>query len=85
METPKSLVTVQVGGAHYKKLKIQPAYYCHVNQFRFLESEAIKYLSRFRDKAGAEDLKKAIHYAQMLLDIEYNVQSDIKFTDETRK
>lgn len=84
-ETPYSLRTTQHGGRHYKRLKIQPAYYCHVNQLRFLESEAIKYLSRFRDKAGAQDLKKVIHFAQMILDVEYNVQSDITFSDEKKE
>ena len=61
----------QVGGGHYKGLKIQPIEFIQGNQLNFCEGNAIKYVCRHRNKNGAEDIKKAIHYLEMLLDIEY--------------
>ena len=61
----------QVGGVHYKKFKIQPAEFCYVNDIPYLEATAIKYLCRHREKNKAEDLKKAIHFIQLLLEFEY--------------
>lgn len=71
----------QVGGGHYKKLKIQPAEYVHANQIPYLEGSIIYYISRWRDKGGIEDLKKVIHTTQLLIDLEakYNpTQPDFK-------
>lgn len=78
---PEILKSKQEGGNHYKDLVIEPAEYCHKNKFQFCESEAIKYLSRFRKKKGAEDLKKAIHFVQMILEMEYGVVSMIQYED----
>tara|TARA_X000001388_G_scaffold66433_1_gene53240 strand:+ start:299 stop:670 length:372 start_codon:yes stop_codon:yes gene_type:complete len=61
----------QIGGDHYKKLAIQPAEYCFRNNLNNLESEAISYITRSRFKNGSEDIKKAIHTLEMLL--EYTV------------
>jgi Protein of unknwon function (DUF3310) len=61
---------VQVGGSHYKKLKIQPVEYCMANGISFMEGSAIKYLTRWRDKSGIEDLKKAKHFIDMLIEFE---------------
>lgn len=61
----------QVAGNHYKKFKIQPAEFCYVNDIPYLEATAIKYLCRHREKNKAEDLKKAIHFIQLLLEFEY--------------
>jgi len=77
-DTPVSLA-IQHGGKHYKDLAIQPAEYCHKNKFQFCESEAIKYLSRFRAKNGEEDLRKAIHFASMILDMEYGVTATTEY------
>jgi len=62
---------VQVGGGHYKDLKIQPVQYNHANKLFFIEGNIVKYVTRHREKNGVEDLKKVIHYAQMLIDLEY--------------
>jgi len=61
----------QIGGAHYKKYAIQPAEFCHYNNIPYLEATAIKYLCRWRDKGGMEDLDKAIHYIELLKEFEY--------------
>jgi hypothetical protein len=58
----------QVGGDHYKKLAIQPAEYCFKNDLNNLESEAISYITRNRFKNGRQDIEKAIHTLEMLLE-----------------
>jgi hypothetical protein len=58
----------QVGGDHYKKLAIQPAEYCFKNKLNNLESEAVGYITRSRFKNGSEDIKKAIHTLELLLE-----------------
>lgn len=60
----------QVGGTHYKKLAIQPIEYIHANGIGYMEGNAIKYLTRWRDKGGITDLEKARHYIELLIDIE---------------
>ena len=61
----------QVGGDHYKKLAIQPIEYCHKNKMGSVESGVVKYVTRHSWKGGREDLEKAIHLLQMLIELEY--------------
>ena len=61
---------VQVGGNHYKQFKIQPNEFIHRNGLNFCQGNIIKYVCRHRFKNGKEDLKKAIHYAQILIEYE---------------
>jgi len=65
-----SALDSQVGGDHYSKLKIQPVQYIHANGIGFLEGNAIKYLTRWRDKGGIDDLKKARHFIDLLIELE---------------
>lgn len=65
-----SALDVQVGGGHYKGMKIQPVEYIHANGIGFVEGCVIKYVSRWREKNGAEDLKKARHFIDLLLQLE---------------
>lgn len=65
-----SALDTQVGGDHYKKLKIQPVEYMHANGIPFIEGCIIKYASRWRDKGGIADLEKIKHFAQLLIDLE---------------
>lgn len=60
----------QVGGAHYKSKAIQTWDYIAQNEIPYLEGCAIKYLSRWRDKGGVEDLRKAQHYIQKLIEMQ---------------
>lgn len=69
----------QEGGDHYKGDCMEPAQYIAENKIGFLAGSAIKYLSRYPKKKGAEDLKKAIHFAQMALEAEYGIQSDVTY------
>lgn len=68
--TKASPLDVQVGGNHYKNLKIQPAEFIEVNKLSFLEGCVIKRLCRWRNKDGIKDLEKAIHEIQLMIEIE---------------
>lgn len=61
----------QVGGNHYKRLSIQPYEYCLENDLNYMQSSVIKYVTRYQDKNGREDLEKAIHCLQLLIEHEY--------------
>lgn len=63
-------LSVQHGGTHYKKLAIQPVEYIMANGIPYMEGNAIKYLTRWRDKGGVQDLNKAKHYIEMLIENE---------------
>ena len=63
----------QVGGSHYKDCKIQPVEYIYSNGLDFLEGNVVKYITRHRTKGDGEaDIRKVIHYAQMILQMEYS-------------
>lgn len=51
----------QVGGNHYKEYAIQPWEYMFQNNIGYFEGEAIAYITRWKDKNGIDDLKKAVH------------------------
>lgn len=68
--TLPSALAKQEGGGHYKDLKIQPIEYIHANNIPFAEGCAIKYLTRWRAKGGIEDLKKARHFIDLLIELE---------------
>jgi len=58
----------QVGGNHYKKYKIQPVEFIIKNNIGFVEGNIIKYVLRFKEKGGVQDLLKAKHYIELLID-----------------
>jgi len=59
---------VQVGGQHYKDMVIQPAEFVIKNNIGFCEGNVIKYICRYKLKGGKEDLLKAKHYIDLLLE-----------------
>ena len=63
----------QVGGAHYATKDIQPWDYIVANNLGYLEGNVVKYVSRWKDKGGVQDLKKAQHYLQKLIEVSENV------------
>ncbi len=67
---PKSALDVQIGGGHYKDMVIQPMEYSMKNGMDACQHTAIKYISRFRAKGGIEDLKKAKHVIDRLIEFE---------------
>lgn len=62
----------QVGGNHYNSMKIQPIEYTMKNGMNPLQHTVIKYVSRYKNKNGIEDLKKAIHSLELLIQFEEN-------------
>lgn len=60
----------QIGGDHYKTMKIQPMEYSMANNLDACQHTAIKYITRFRQKGGIEDLEKAKHCIDMLIQFE---------------
>lgn len=63
---PQSAFDTQVGGSHYKGMKIQPMEYALANNLGYCEATALKYISRWKLKGGIADLDKAIHFIQLL-------------------
>lgn len=70
-EPEKNSLSTQVGGSHYKNFAIQPIEFVHKNNLNFIQGNVIKYICRYKDKNGIEDLKKVKHYVDMLIDLEY--------------
>jgi hypothetical protein len=61
----------QVGGNHYASMAVQPVEFIVKNELGFLEGNIVKYVCRHHAKNGAEDIKKAIHYCELLLETTY--------------
>ena len=61
----------QVGGSHYKDCAIQPVDYIVKNNLDFLEGNVVKYITRHKTKNGIEDIRKVIHYAELILEKKY--------------
>ena len=65
-----SALQQQVGGDHYRAKGIQPIEYIHANNLGFCEGNVVKYVTRWKDKGGEDDLRKAIHYLALLIQLE---------------
>ena len=63
----------QIGGKHYKNFRIQPAEFINENKLLFAEGNAIKYICRHSVKGKEQDIRKAMHYLEMILEIDYDV------------
>jgi hypothetical protein len=70
LTAPLNALNTQIGGDHYKKLKIQPIEFIHANNIPFIEGNIIKYIVRWRDKNGVKDLEKVKHYVDLLISLE---------------
>ena len=60
---------VQIAGTHYKDKAIQPWDYIVANKLGYLEGNIVKYVSRWKDKGGIDDLRKARHYLDKLIEV----------------
>ena len=60
----------QVGGSHYRDMKIQPIEFIFANDLGFAEGSVVKYVCRWQAKGGIEDLRKAKHYIELLIEHE---------------
>ena len=66
----------QVGGSHYKDCVIQPTEYIMKNNLNFLEGNVVKYITRHKTKGQEEDIRKVIHYCELILEHTYGKGKD---------
>lgn len=71
VKTEEKALEIQHGGNHYKDMKIQPIEFIHANNIDYLAGNVIKYIVRHKKKNGLEDVKKALHYCQLIIEMEY--------------
>jgi hypothetical protein len=69
-QTVEKAIHTQVAGNHYKDMPIQPVEFIHANALGYFEGNVIKYISRWRKKGGMDDLRKAKHYVELLIELE---------------
>ena len=62
----------QIGGSHYQGMRIQPSQFVIENKMLFPEGSAIKYICRHSKKDGKQDLLKAIHFIEMIIERDYS-------------
>lgn len=67
----------QVGGKHYKNFPIQPIEFIQRNNLSYIQGCIIKYICRFGEKNGKEDLEKIKHYVDLLIELEYSREEQI--------
>ena len=67
---------VQINGDHYKTKEIQPWDYIAANGLCFFTGNCVKYVTRWQSKGGIEDLKKARHYLDKLIELETTNKAD---------
>ena len=67
----KNVWDKQHGGSDYQKYVIQPSKFVVANKLLYPEGCAIKYIIRHQDKNGKEDLMKAIHFIEMIIERDY--------------
>ena len=75
MEKSELLANQAHKSQHYKGFKIEPLQYIEENNIGFHEGNIIKYVSRWRQKDGLDDLKKAKFYIERLIELAEKVQS----------
>jgi hypothetical protein len=68
--TPNHPLNKQIGGDHYKT-KIQPVEFAMANNYNYCQALSLRYIHRYKDKNGVEDIDKAIHTLELLKEIEY--------------
>ena len=66
---------MQIGGNHYKDMIIQPTEFIHRNNLSFIQGNVIKYICRYKSKNGIQDLEKAKHYIDLLIQFEYDTKT----------
>ena len=66
----------QIGGKHYLKYKIQPSRFVVENKLLYREGCVIKYILRHQDKGGKQDLLKAIHFIEMIMERDYRDEKE---------
>ena len=75
----------QIGGSHYQGMSIQPSQFVIENKMLFPEGSAIKYICRHSKKDGKQDLLKAIHFIEMIIERDYTNQPKESWIEGYRK
>lgn len=81
---PVPALSTQVGGNHYKGYAIQPIEYCMANHLNACESAIVKYITRWKEKGGVQDLEKIKHYVDLLITLDPQAQH-LKFLQEQQQ
>jgi|TARA_R100001530_G_scaffold55_3_gene115 hypothetical protein len=84
MDTTSKVWDKQIGGQHYQKFKIQPSEFVVKNELLFPEGCAIKYICRHRLKGKRQDLEKAIHFIEMVIERDYGDEAEKSQTFEPK-
>ena len=71
----------QIGGSHYRNMVVQPSEFINKNKLPFAEGSAIKYICRHAAKGKQEDIQKAIHYLEMILERDYSKKEEESWTE----
>ena len=71
-----SVYDKQIGGTHYRKMKIQPSKFVTENKLLYPEGCVIKYIVRHQDKGGKQDLEKAKHMIDMIIERDYEEKKE---------
>jgi len=66
----------QIGGSHYKDMVVQPSEFINKNKLQFAEGNAIKYICRHANKGEVQDLEKAKHYIDMIIERDYTAPKE---------
>ncbi len=70
MSSDGDVNSIQIGGVHYKKYEYQPWDVVLDWKLGYLDGTALKYIARWRDKGGLQDIQKAIHFLEKLIEVE---------------
>ena len=70
----------QIGGRHYMDMAVQPSEFINKNKLQFAEGNAIKYICRHANKGEVQDLEKAKHYIDMIIERDYTAPKEKKET-----
>ena len=74
----------QIGGSHYLKFKIQPSRFVVENKLLYPEGNVIKYILRHQNKGGKEDLEKAKHFIDMIIERDYKEEKEKQETSQEK-
>ena len=66
---PANANATQIGGDHYKGKAVQPWDFIAANELDYFQGNIIKYVTRWRDKSGIQDLRKALHYLEKYIEL----------------
>ena len=75
----------QVGGKHYLKYKVQPSKFVVENKLLYPEGCVIKYILRHQDKGGKQDLEKAKHFIDMIIERDYEEEKQEPWIEGYKK